>query len=216
MKKMELAKTRIEALKQEALAAVASGKFSKEPADEMGVTPQQRLEWTAPSCDYILGVAANLPENDIEAALNSITGSDVMLAFVATVEVLSGDQYVTEGKGNLKKALSILKDAKVPERNSPVEDEEPQSVAGRIMSVLTKDLGKKRRKKAKTETVPVPDVRLEKPESLENPEVKALKAKINDLEEQLTVMRKRAMKAETQVNELKFKYESPLKDVRGV
>ncbi|MBR2704378.1 MAG: hypothetical protein IKE91_02815 [Clostridia bacterium] len=227
MKTLDMAKTRLETLKQESITAVESGKFSKEPADSMGITPQQRLEWVAPSIDYIFQVAAGLPEKEIEAALNSIVDGDIVMAFIATVEVLSKDCYVTEGKGNVEKAREILKANDAPTRGPVSDDEdgdgdEPVSVMDRIVNFFTADKpdkGKKAKKKKKpaTETIPVPDVRLEKPESLENPEVKKLKAenaeleeRVDELEAALVDMRQRATNAEREVNKLKAKYESPL------
>ena len=148
----ENARTRIEGLKAEALAAIESGKFASCPADAEGITPQTRLEWVAPSIDYINGVAAGLPEKDIDDALAGVKTSDedeLMFAYVAVIEAITKDQYVTEGKYNLTKGLDILDGD-----SSDSDDSSSDSDEALFEKVKSFFGGKKKSKPAKDKTPP--------------------------------------------------------------
>lgn len=188
------AKTRLEALKAETLAAIDSGKFASCPADAEGITPQTRLEWVAPSIDYIKGVAAGLPEKDIEAALSKLKMSDeneLMFSYIAIVETITKDQYVSEGKYNLSKALEIMDD-----ETATADDESDENPADdEAKSLWDKAKSKLFCKKPKTS----PKKNDGKTELCE------LKARIAKLEAEKADSDKRAATAEAEVKALKAK-----------
>ena len=213
MKKNAIA--RLESMKQEVLVAINSGKFST-VLDSEGINAQTRLSWVQPSIDYINGVAASLPEKELEAAVEGIETScddELMLAYVGCVYVMSKDCYVQEGRHNIEMALEILAQDEVEdveERAAPVDDvEEPEDECKSLFQQgmdFVKGLGKKKKGKAKAkpEKVLTPGtVKLEKPANTE--ELKELKAKVAKLEAAKADADARAEAAEAEVRKLKSK-----------
>lgn len=199
MKRMERAKSYLEELKEEIQLHIDSGKYSKFIADNEGVTPQQRLEWTPPSIDYINGVADTLDAEMIESKLREHSYDDMRtLAFdyIAFVQDISKDQYVKEGRRNIALAFDVMarfSRGELPEAEpEPVEkygevpEAEKQSLFSQAAGFFKKKFGKK-----SVETVDPERV-------LENPN-----ASCEELTVALALTKKRADEAEAKVAELK-------------
>ena len=200
MKRMERAEVYLRKLKEEVQLHIDSGKYAEFSADNEGVTPQQRLEWTLPSIEYIIGVAGTLDAEEVEGKMSLHSYDDLRtLAFdyIAIVQELSGDPYVEEGRYNITMAYDVmtkyargeLSDAEpvAIEKSGVVPEEgEKQSLLSQAAGFLKKKFGKKRAEDVDPEKV------------LKNPD-----ASCEELMVALALAQKRAEDAETKVEELK-------------
>ena len=104
---------RMETMKDEIAEALGKGTYADLPADEMGITPETRLQWGIDSLNYIAGVA-----NSIEGINHTIRGvlidtegkndDEILIAMCRAIEAQSGDCYVTEGIENIRWVIAIL------------------------------------------------------------------------------------------------------------
>lgn len=115
-------KSQFNSLRAELVSAIDSGYFSEKPADNYGITPATRLQWAIDSVDYIVGVGDSIPTadkeiNDVLASIKDIDAlnDDYVVTICGVIEILSKDQYVTEGKGNIQVAMDLLKEVPKPE-----------------------------------------------------------------------------------------------------
>jgi hypothetical protein len=190
-------KSHFNSLRAELVSAIDSGAFDELPADVMNITPLTRLEWAVDSVDYIVGVGDSIADADKEIAAvlknKSCFDNDYVLVICGVIEALSKDQYVTEGRGNIELALELLKtkkpDADVkrstpkkPVETAATEDSDEENTGGsvwdKMKGFLFKNIGRKDDEAPAKETVVVPDVKLEKPESLEAEQQKSDYAKL--------------------------------------
>lgn len=160
-------KSQFNSLRAELVSAIDSGYFSEKPADNYGITPATRLQWAIDSVDYIVGVGDSIPTadkeiNDVLASLKDIDAlnDDYVVTICGVIEILSKDQYVTEGKGNIQVAMDLLKEVPKPEaatvkRSVPADvadepDDESESLWDKAKKGFNKVAGKKKGAKKDT------------------------------------------------------------------
>ncbi len=159
-------KSQFNSLRAELISAIDSGYFSEKPADNYGITPATRLQWAIDSVDYIVGVGDSIPTadkeiNDVLASIKDIDAlnDDYVVTICGVIEILSKDQYVTEGKGNIQVAMDLLKEVPKPKdvtvkRSVPAdvadEPDESESLWDKAKKGFNKVAGKKKGAKKDT------------------------------------------------------------------
>ena len=175
-------KSQFNSLRAELVSAIDSGYFSEKPADNYGITPATRLQWAIDSVDYIVGVGDSIPTadkeiNDVLASIKDIDAlnDDYVVTICGVIEILSKDQYVTEGKGNIQVAMDLLKEVPKPKavtakRSVPADvadepDDESESLWDKAKKGLNKVAGKKKGAKKDTKKDDYEKLKAEKADS---------------------------------------------------
>ena len=175
-------KSQFNSLRAELVSAIDSGYFSEKPADNYGITPATRLQWAIDSVDYIVGVGDSIPTadkeiNDVLASIKDIDAlnDDYVVTICGVIEILSKDQYVTEGKGNIQVAMDLLKEVPKPKavtakRSVPADvadepDDESESLWDKAKKGFNKVAGKKKGAKKDTKKDDYEKLKAEKADS---------------------------------------------------